>query len=59
MTKGVVAIVRDFIGSARRPYLVVDTPDFMGERRAMGARGAAIQGLQPFASEHHLLPWPR
>ena len=49
-TKGVVAIVRDFIGPARRPYLVVDTPHFMGET-TLGARGAAIQGLQPFASE--------
>ena len=51
MTKGVVTIVRDFIGPARRPYLVVDTPGFMGAGSALGARGAAIQGLQPFASE--------
>jgi hypothetical protein len=51
MTKGIVTIVRDFIGPARRPYLVVDTPDFMGEGNALGARGAAIQGLHPFASE--------
>jgi hypothetical protein len=50
MTKGVVAIVRDFIGSERRPYLVVDTPDFRGSSNGMGARGAAIQGLQPFAN---------
>ncbi len=50
MTKGVVAIVRDFIGSSRRPYLVVDTPDLKGSASALGARGAAIQGLQPFAS---------
>ena len=49
-SKGIVAIVRDFIGPARRPYLVVDTPDFMGGS-TLGARGAAIQGLQPFASE--------
>ena len=49
-TKGIVAIVRDFIGPARRPYLVVDTPDFMGGI-TLGARGAAIQGLQPFASQ--------
>lgn len=49
-TKGIVAIVRDFIGPARRPYLVVDTPDSMGEN-TMGARAAAIQGLQPFASD--------
>jgi len=51
MTKGVVTIVRDFIGPARRPYLVVDTPDFKGSANGLGARGAAIQGLQPFASE--------
>lgn len=50
MTKGVVNIVRDYIGASRRPYLVVDTPGFMGGS-ALGARGAAIQGLQPFASE--------
>jgi len=50
MTKGVVSIVRDFIGPARRPYLVVDTPGFLGSRGELGARGAAIQGLQPFAS---------
>jgi acyl-CoA synthetase (AMP-forming)/AMP-acid ligase II len=49
-TKGIVAIVRDFIGAARRPYLVVDTAPLMRET-TVGARGAAIQGLQPFASE--------
>jgi hypothetical protein len=43
--------VRDFIGSARRPYLVVDTPDQRAKATAMGARSAAIQGLQPFSSE--------
>jgi hypothetical protein len=51
MTKGVVNIVRDFIGPARRPYLVVDTPDMHGGANEIGARGAAIQGLQPFASK--------
>jgi hypothetical protein len=50
MTKAVVTIVRDFIGPDRRPYLVVDTPDFRGGANGLGARGAAIQGLQPFAS---------
>ena len=51
MTKGIVIIVRDFIGPARRPYLVVDTPGFIGDGSALGARGAAIQGLYPFATE--------
>jgi hypothetical protein len=58
MTKGIVSIVRDFIGPARRPYLVVDTPGFLGGNSDLGARGAAIQGLQPFASQttHCLSP---
>ena len=51
MTKGIINIVRDFIGPARRPYLVVDVPGYMGSGSELGARGAAIQGLQPFASE--------
>jgi hypothetical protein len=51
MTKGVLVIVRDFIGPARRPYLVVDTPGFMGGGDTLGARGAAIQGLHPFATQ--------
>jgi len=50
MTKGIVSIVRDFIGSDRRPYLVVDTSGLQAGEE-MGARGAAIQGLQPFASD--------
>jgi hypothetical protein len=51
MTKGVVTIVRDFIGTSRRPYLVVDTADLMRGGGDLGARGAAIQGLHPFASQ--------
>jgi Acyl-protein synthetase, LuxE len=50
MTKGVVSIVRDFIGPSRRPYLVVDALDLTRTGQAMGARSAAIQGLHPFAS---------
>lgn len=50
MTKGVVAILQDFIGAARRPYLVVDMPGTAGAKGDLGARGAAILGLQPFAS---------
>jgi hypothetical protein len=51
MTKGVVAILQDFIGPSRRPYLVVDVTASTAGKSEMGARGAAIQGLQPFASE--------
>jgi hypothetical protein len=51
MTKGTVVILRDFVGSARRPYLVVDTPGRKADVDTMGARAAAIRGLQPFATE--------
>jgi len=51
MTKGTVIIARDFIGASRRPYLVIDTPDLKASGESMGARAAAIQGLQPFATE--------
>ena len=51
MTKGVITIVRDFIGPARRPYLIVDTPEKTATQAEIGARGAAIQGLGSFATE--------
>lgn len=51
MTRGVTAIIRDFIGPARRAYLVVDIPDNLRPQAELGARGAAIQGLQSFATE--------
>ena len=51
LTRGVSVIVRDFIGPARRPYLVVDTPENLRRRPEMGARGAAIQAFTPFASK--------
>jgi len=51
MTKGVMAIIRDFIGPARRPYLVIDTPATLTGGGELGARGAAIQGLRSFATE--------
>jgi phenylacetate-coenzyme A ligase PaaK-like adenylate-forming protein len=51
MTKGVIAIIRDFIGAARRPYLVIDTQENLGHQAELGARGAAIQALGSFATE--------
>jgi acyl-protein synthetase LuxE len=51
MTKGVTKIIRDFIGPARRPYLVIDTPENLRTQDELGARGAAIQGLGSFATE--------
>jgi Acyl-protein synthetase, LuxE len=51
MAKGVVTIVRDFIGPARRPYLVIDTIGNLEAQSQIGARGAAIQALRSFATE--------
>ena len=51
MSKAIVAITQDFLGAQRRPYLVVDVPGSVAQGPEMGARGAAIQGLMPFASE--------
>jgi len=50
MSKGVIAIAQNFLGEQRRPYLVVDVPGSVAQGPEMGARGAAIQGLMPFAS---------
>lgn len=51
MTKAVIAIIRDFVGPARRPYLVIDTKENLGRQTELGARGAAIQALGSFATE--------
>ena len=51
MTRSLAAIIRDFAGAERRPYLVVDTPDNLAPHSEIGARGAAVQGLTSFATE--------
>src|SRR5208337_4859144 len=51
MTKGVITIMRDFIGPARRPYLVIDSAEKLAAQADLGARGAAIQALGSFATE--------
>jgi hypothetical protein len=51
MTRGLTAIVRNFIGPARRPYLVIDSAEALGSNGDLSARGAAIQGLRSFATE--------
>ncbi len=51
MVKGVITIIRDFIGPERRPYLVIDTEANLAAHSELGARGAAIQSLSSFATE--------
>jgi Acyl-protein synthetase, LuxE len=49
--RGLSAIVRDFIGPARRPYLVIDTPESLRGSAQLAAHGAAVQGLRAFATD--------
>jgi len=51
MVRGVTSVFRDFIGSKRRPYLVIDAPETMSNHAELSARGAAIHGLRPFATD--------
>jgi hypothetical protein len=51
MTKGVTAILADFIGSHRRPYLIIDQFPKPAQGAVANARSAAIQGLMAFSSE--------
>lgn len=51
LVKGVISILRNFIGTKRRPLLVIDSKESLGEGIELGARGAAIQGLRTFATE--------
>ncbi len=51
MSKSLTFVIRDFIGSERRPYLVIDTQANLVSQAELGARGAAIQGLTAFATE--------
>jgi hypothetical protein len=45
------AILADFIGSAKRPVLVLDSVSSLRQRNAFSARILAAMSLKPFASE--------
>jgi hypothetical protein len=51
ISRSVVAIIRNFIGCARRPYLIIDLPENLRAQTNLTARGAAIQALRSFATE--------
>jgi hypothetical protein len=48
--RALVSILKDAIGGARRPYLVLDAPESVGDGDTLTARGAAIRGIGNFAS---------
>lgn len=49
--KALASTLTDVLGKARRPYLVLDAGESNADRADLSARGAAIRGLLPFASE--------
>nr|MDO8110718.1 acyl-protein synthetase [Candidatus Sigynarchaeota archaeon] len=51
-SKGLIAILKNFIGSARRPVLVIDTESInKNEAETLSARGAAVRGISNFGSK--------
>ncbi len=51
MSRGIMSILKDYIGTERRPYIVVDSKVTNPNSENLGARAAAIRGLAPFANE--------
>ncbi len=50
-SKALAATLTDVLGKTRRPYLVLDAAESNAAASSLSARGAAIRGLLPFASE--------
>jgi hypothetical protein len=50
-SRGLAAILKDIIGKQRRPFLVLDVSDINQPGAQLSARGAAVRGIMPFASE--------
>jgi len=50
-TRGLAAILKDTLGGHRRPFLVLDIPEINQPGEQLSARGAAVRGIMPFASE--------
>ncbi len=50
--RALIAILQSYLGARRRPYLVLDVPEAAAAGEGpLTARGAAIRGLENFASE--------
>lgn len=51
-SKGLIAILKNFIGGARRPVLVIDTESInKSDADTLSARGAAVRGISNFGSK--------
>ena len=50
-SRALVSILKEHIGNRRRPFLVLDCADSVGQGDSLSARGAAIRGVGNFASK--------
>ena len=50
-TQGLISTLSNFLGSKRRPMLIIDDVDSNKKGDSISARGAAIRGVSAFASE--------
>lgn len=50
-SQGLAAILKDILGIRRRPFLVLDCAEINRPGHQLTARGAAVRGMMPFASE--------
>lgn len=64
-SRALAAIVANFIGTERRPMLIIDRNDLVRSGGPLGARGAAVLGFSTFGRHHtyaltpdHDLDWP-
>jgi hypothetical protein len=51
-TRALAEIVGDFLGTTRRPMLIIDQPGVVGKAAPLTARGAAILGFSTFGRHH-------
>lgn len=49
-SRALVSILKEHIGTARRPFLVLDAADAIAQGDSLTARGAAIRGIGTFAA---------
>ncbi len=50
-SRALVSILKEHVGNHRRPFLVLDAADSIGQGDSLTARGAAIRGVANFAAE--------
>jgi hypothetical protein len=47
--RGLISILKSFLGSERRPMLIIDSEEVNSKQDKLSARGAAIRGVSSFA----------